>query len=221
MTCGRVSGQRDGVATRRPGPGACARITCTENIGPHEYPDASDGAQGAPAEARKGSGQPLCSRRAGRTPRERRSSDRCREVGQACGDSRGLVLGAGGDAQGFLSSSGSWKSGSPRLAANLRGHPRGARLRCGACVFVLRDGSYQTTVTGHGHSRHGCRCTRFRVPRRALLPRFSGASRPWASLARADHDADPDAGGGSGALLTRWRGHCALARLWPPRPEFL
>lgn len=133
------AGPDGGISTRRHNAGTCARITCARKMGPHEPLDDTDGNPGAACQARAGEAERLCAATA-----EGAAGNRCRgqwhaHVRSASGDPGCLVLGAcgrGGDAQGILGR----KSGSPRSAANLRGHS--LRIRCGI-------GSYGMTVTDH------------------------------------------------------------------------
>jgi hypothetical protein len=139
---------RDVIATRRPAECACARISCTGNIGPHGRPPGSDGPQQGWPSAQAGAEEKGC-RLGARGPGRAARAGCCRAACFACrparGDSRQLLLvRPGGDAEGELTRA--RKSGSPRLAANLRGRPECFRLRDRAWFFVLRRGSYGMTV---------------------------------------------------------------------------
>jgi len=120
-----LSCPRDLIATRRPARSACARFSCTGNIGAHERPATQRPPRPA-AQARTTAGS---SRRTARTPCRSPQAGCCRARscagGPPCGDSRRPVLQAGGDAESKLTYARAKISGSPRLAANLRGHPEG------------------------------------------------------------------------------------------------
>jgi hypothetical protein len=160
---------RDPIATRRPAECACAGYFMYKKLGPHGRRLASDGPQQGRPSARSSAEEKGCrlgARGLGRAAR----AGCCRAASFACRPARGdscqlLLVRTGGDAEGELTRA--RKSGSPRLAANLRGRPGCFRLRDRASFFALRRGSYGMTVSGRAffapcpHDRFHVTCLAF------------------------------------------------------------